>query len=172
LESLALVIFFAMSAVIGPFVGQNLGARKPGRIVEALRRSSIFCLLLGAIIAIVLGLLAPQLSRLFSDDADVVTVTTTYLRIVPLSYGAAGVIMVVNAAFNGIGRPLPAVAISLGRTLILYVPLAYAASHLLGVPGIFAAACFSDVLSGIIAYAWFRKSCRALLAMPEHATTS
>ena len=172
LESLALVLFFAMSAVIGPFVGQNLGARKPGRIVEALRRSSIFCLLLGAIIAVVLGLLAPQLSRLFSDDADVVSVTTTYLRIVPLSYGAAGIIMVVNAAFNGIGKPLPAVVISLGRTLVLYVPLAYAGSQLLGVPGIFAAACFSDVLSGIIAYAWFRKSGRAHLAMPEHTTTS
>jgi putative MATE family efflux protein len=172
LESLTLVIFFAMSAIIGPFVGQNLGARKPGRIVEALRRSSMFCLLLGALIAVVLGVFAPQLSHLFSDDAEVVSVTTTYLRIVPLGYGAAGIIMVVNAAFNGIGKPLPAVAISVGRTLVLYVPLAYAGSHLLGVPGIFAAACFSDVLSGIIAYAWFRKSCRAHLAIPEHPTTS
>jgi putative MATE family efflux protein len=172
LESLSLVLFFAMSAIIGPFVGQNLGARKPERIVEALRRSSIFCLLLGALIAIVLGLFAPQLSRLFSDDTDVVTVTTAYLRIVPLSYGAAGIIMVVNAAFNGIGKPLPAVVISLGRTLLLYVPLAYGASQLLGIPGIFAAACFSDVLSGIIAYAWFRKSCRAHLAIPERATKS
>ncbi|NCF81748.1 MAG: MATE family efflux transporter [Proteobacteria bacterium] len=172
LEALTLVVFFAMSAVIGPFVGQNLGARKPARIDEALRRSAVFCLALGALIAILLGLFAPHLSRLFSDDPEVTSVTTTYLRIVPLSYGTAGIIMVVNAAFNGIGKPLPAVVISVGRTLILYVPLAYAASHLFGVPGIFAAACFSDVVSGIIAYAWFRNSCRAQLAMPERTTTS
>jgi putative MATE family efflux protein len=172
LEALTLVVFFAMSAVIGPFVGQNLGARKPARIDEALRRSAVFCLALGALIAILLGLFAPHLSRLFSDDPEVTGVTTTYLRIVPLSYGTAGIIMVVNAAFNGVGKPLPAVVISVGRTLILYVPLAYAASHLFGVPGIFAAACFSDVVSGIIAYAWFRNSCRAQLAMPERTTTS
>lgn len=168
IEALTLVVFFAMSATIGPFVGQNLGARKPERIVAAIRVSALFCMALGVLIAILLGLLAPQLARLFSDDVAVSNVTTTYLRIVPFSYGAAGIIMVVNAAFNGIGKPLPAVVISVGRTLALYVPLAYAASRLFGVPGIFAAACFSDLLSGIIAYVWFRKSCRAHAAIPEH----
>jgi putative MATE family efflux protein len=166
IEALTLVVFFAMSATIGPFVGQNLGAGRPQRIVEAMRKSAAFCLTFGALIAVGLGLLATHLSRLFSDDAEVIRVTTTYLRIVPWSYGTAGIIMVVNAAFNGIGKPLPAVVISVSRTLILYVPLAYAASHLFGVPGIFAAACFSDLLSGIIAYAWFRRHCRA------HVTTS
>jgi putative MATE family efflux protein len=172
IEALTLVVFFAMSATIGPFVGQNLGARKAERIDAAVRASALFCLALGAVIAIVLGLLAPRLSHLFSHDASVIEVTTTYLRIVPLGYGAAGIIMVVNAAFNGIGKPLPAVAISVGRTLGLYVPLAYAASYLFGVAGIFAAACFSDLLSGIIAYVWFRKSCRTLATMPGNISST
>jgi len=171
IEGLTLVVFFAMSAVIGPFVGQNLGARKPERIAEALRASGVFCVALGAVIAVVLGLLAEPLSRLFSDDAEVVSVTSTYLRIVPLSYGAAGVIMVVNAAFNGVGKPLPAVVISVSRTLVLYVPLAYGASKLFGIPGIFAAACFSDLLSGIIAYAWFRNYSRKNIALSESRST-
>jgi len=171
IEGLTLVVFFAMSATIGPFVGQNLGARKPERIVEALRRSAVFSVALGAAIAVVLNVFAKELSSLFSDDAEVVTVTSTYLRIVPLSYGTAGIIMVVNAAFNGIGRPLPAVVISVGRTLVLYVPLAYGASQLFGIPGIFAAACFSDLLSGIIAYAWFRRHCRAHLIPLESQST-
>jgi putative MATE family efflux protein len=172
IEALTLVVFFAMSATIGPFVGQNLGAGKPGRIIESVRVSAIFCLALGALIAVVLALFAPQLSQLFSDDADVSKITTIYLRIVPLSYGAAGIIMVVNAAFNGIGKPLPAVVISVGRTLIMYVPLAYAAAQFFAVPGIFAAACFSNLLSGIIAYRYFRHSHRAHAAMPESQTTS
>ena len=95
-----------------------------------------------------------------------------YLRIVPWSYGAAGIIMVVNAAFNGLGSPLPAVIISVTRTLILYVPLAYTASRLIGIPGIFAAACFSDLLSGIIAYACFRRRCRAHATMPGRGRNS
>ena len=87
------------------------------------------------------------------------------------SYGAAGVIMVMNAAFNGLGKPLPAVIISVTRTLVLYVPLAYLAAHLFGVTGVFAAACLSDLLSGIIAYAWVRRSCRAYTTAPEPRTT-
>jgi len=170
IEALTLVVFFAMSAIIGPFVGQNLGAAKPERIFEALNKSAVFCLALGAAIAVVLAVLANPLARLFSDDVEVIAVTTTYLRIVPLSYGTAGIIMVVNAAFNGIGRPLPAVTISVTRTLILYVPLAYAGAHLLGIAGIFAAACFSDLLSGIIAYAWFRRRCRAQIEMLDSST--
>jgi len=172
IEALTLVVFFAMSAIIGPFVGQNLGARKPERILQALRLSALFCLALGAVIALLLCAAAPWLSHLFSDDPDVSGVTSSYLRIVPLSYGAAGIIMVSNAAFNGMGKPLPAVVISVGRTLILYVPLAYAASQLFGVVGIFAAACFSDLLSGIIAYIWIRASCRAHALMRDSQLTS
>jgi len=171
IEGLTLVVFYAMSAIIGPFVGQNLGARKAERIVESLRVSAVFCLGLGVAAAALLWLLAPQLSRLFSNDPQVIAVTTSYLRIVPWSYGAAGIIMVMNAAFNGIGRPLPAVTISVVRTLVLYVPLAYGAAHLFGIPGIFAAACFSDLLSGIIAYAWVRRHCRTHAPIPESPTT-
>ncbi|MDX1579397.1 MAG: condensation domain-containing protein, partial [Gemmatimonadota bacterium] len=42
----------------------------------------------------------------------VLEVGAAYLWIVPISYGAAGIVMVSNAAFNGLGRPLPAVAVS------------------------------------------------------------
>ena len=171
IEGLTLIVFYAMSAVIGPFVGQNLGAGRADRIVESLRKSAAFCLALGVVLAVALGLLAPSLARLFSDDPEVVAVTSAYLRIVPWSYGAAGIVMVVNAAFNGIGRPLPAVAISVGRTLVLYVPLAYAAAPVIGVPGVFAAACLSDLLSGIIAYVWVRRSCRAHTPPSEPRTT-
>ena len=160
IEALTLVVFYAMSAVIGPFVGQNLGAGKPARIGEAIRWSAVFCAGLGLVIALALWLLAPALGALFSDEAGVVAVCADYLRLVPVSYGAAGLVMVVNAAFNGEGRPLPAVIVSLLRTLVIYVPLAWAASRSLGVGGIFAAACFSNLVCGIIAYAWHQRRFR------------
>jgi len=161
-EGLSLVVFFAMSAVIGPFVGQNLGAGRHDRILEALRVSALFCIALGVVLAVVLGLGATLIARLFNDDPRVVEVASTYLRVVPVSYGAAGIVMVVNAAFNGLGRPLPAVAISLTRMLILYVPLAWAASRLVGVAGIFAAGSFANLALGAAAYAWGRRHCRCL----------
>jgi putative MATE family efflux protein len=159
IEGVSLVVFYAMSAIIGPFVGQNLGAGKPERIVAAMRLSAWFCLGLGALLTVMLGLAAEPLTRLFTDDPKVTAVGASYLRIVPVSYGAAGIVMVVNAAFNGLGRPLPAVAISVTRMIVLYIPMAYIGGVLFGVTGIFAAASLSSVLMAIAAYLWSRQVC-------------
>ena len=87
----------------------------------------------------------------------------------PISYGAVGIIMIVNASFNGLGRPIPATLISVTRMVIVYVPLAYFGKSLWGIPGIFAAAAASNLLIGSAAALWSltaaRRSSRA--AEPE-----
>ena len=157
IEGLSLVVFYAMSAVIGPFVGQNLGAGKPERIREALRRCAAFCMLFGLSLAVVLGVAAVFLIELFSHDPQVLSVGAAYLWLVPVSYGAAGMVMVVNAAFNGMGRPFPAVVVSCLRMVVIYLPLAYAGSLIAGVYGIFIATGVANLLAGLIAFLWIRR---------------
>ena len=153
-EACALIIFYAMSAIIGPFVGQNLGAGRSDRILSALRQSFVFCLAWGAVLAVAVGAFATPLAQLFSEAAQVVRVATQYLWIVPVSYGMAGIIMVANASFNGLGKPIPATLISVTRMVIVYLPLAYLGKVLWGVPGIFAAAALSNVAVGGAAALW------------------
>jgi len=160
IEAMTLVIFYAMSAIIGPFVGQNLGAGKPARIEQAMRLSVCFCFGFGALIAVLLWNFAEPLARLFSDDPLVVTVAASYLVIVPISYGGAGVVMIANAAFNGLGLPGKAVAVSVTRVVVLYVPIAYLGSRLMGVNGIFAAAAFANLSVGLATYLLVRRACR------------
>ncbi|MFQ5935746.1 MAG: MATE family efflux transporter [Acidiferrobacterales bacterium] len=162
-EAIALVSFYAMSAVIGPFVGQNLGAGRPERVTQAIKISALFCVSLGVLLVLVLGVGAEMFIRLFNDEPEVVAVGAAYLWIVPISFGAAGIIMVVNAAFNGLGRPFPAVVISLTRMMILYVPLAYAGAKLFGVDGIFVAASFANLAVGVLAYLWGSRVCQQQL---------
>lgn len=152
IESVALVFFFGLSGVMNPFVGQNAGARRFDRIHEAMRQCAHFCLAFGAFLALALGLLAPWVVAPFNRDPQVVAVATTYLRLAPLAYGAAGIVMVVNASFNGLGRPMPAVLISVLRVIVVYLPLAFAGSRLFGVGGIFAAAALSNATVGAFAY--------------------
>ena len=61
--------------------------------------------------------------------------TTLYLSLMPWGFGAVGAIAVANAAFNGLERPLPALAVSLARTLAVGVPAAWAAARA-GVPAV------------------------------------
>ncbi len=162
IESLVLVMFYALSAVIGPFVGQNLAAGKELRIMEALRLCMIFCVVAGLIGAGVLALSAGFLPTLFSDNDDVVRVTRLFLWIAPLGYGGYGLVMVMNASFNGLGKPMPGVVVSLLRTIILYVPLALIAEYYYGMVGIFAAYAAANVITGFVAYAWAKKTVRSL----------
>jgi Na+-driven multidrug efflux pump len=162
IESLVLVMFYALSAVIGPFVGQNLAAGKELRIMEALRLCMIFCVGAGLVGAGILALSAEFLPTLFSDNDDVIRVTRLFLWVAPLGYGGYGLVMVINASFNGLGKPMPGVVVSLLRTIILYVPLALIAEHYYGMVGIFAAYAAANVFTGFVAYAWAKKTVHSL----------
>ena len=153
-EAVALILFYALSSVIGPFCGQNLGAGKFQRLIDVQRISARFCLLAGVGVAIVLALLGRSVAGWFSDDLEVITTTTRYLQIVPLSYCAYGIVMFVNASFNGLGKPLPGVVISVARVVVVLLPAAWLASHVWGITGIFVAMAFANVVVGAGAYIW------------------
>ena len=164
LESTMLVMYYALSAIIGPFVGQNYSAGNEKRILHSLWLCTAFCLASGLVIAAFLASMSGILPGLFSDSESVQSVTATFLWLVPISYGTYGMVMVMNASFNGLGHPMPGVYISLCRIVVLYVPLALIGMRLFGIAGIFAAYAIANVISGIGAYVWARRSVRLLCA--------
>ncbi len=167
IESLVLVIFYALSSVIGPFVGQNLSAGRERRIQTSLRLCAIFCMACGLIIALLLAAAAGFVPTLFSQNPEVTDVTRMFLWIAPLSYGAYGVVMVMNAAFNGLGKPMPAVYISVTRMMLLYLPLAVVGRQLYGIAGIFGAYAIANLLSGLLSYLWARRAAHTLCAIAD-----
>jgi putative MATE family efflux protein len=158
IESLTLVMFYALSAIIGPFVGQNVAACKPDRISLALKLCAVFCIGTGLLVAAGLAAMSSFLPALFSDSSDVTETARLFLLIAPISYGAYGVVMVMNAAFNGMGKPMPAVVISVARMAIIYVPLAIIMQKLMGMAGIFGAYAFANIATAAVAYAWAQRS--------------
>jgi len=168
IEALTLVVFYAMSSIIGPFVGQNMSAGNSDRIFLALKLCTLFCLVFGVAITVLLGLSSNLLPVLFSDNPDVTKVTALFLWVVPVSYGTYGMVMVMNAAFNGMGKPMPAVMVSVFRMVVIYLPLAVAGDRLFGIAGIFGAYAIANVVSGVFAYAWARSA--VIGQCDKHAT--
>ena len=156
LEAVALIIPLALSASIGPFVGQNWGAQLYSRVKRSLQLSFFFCLTWGGLVAVLLGTMGSEIAVWFDSDPGVVSSASVYLTLVPISYGALGIVFTASSALNGLGKPMLALGMSLFRLLLLYVPLAYLGSQLFGVFGIFGATCLSNVLVGL--WAWFQHS--------------
>lgn len=164
IESMTLVMYYALSAIIGPFVGQNLSSAREDRILLALRLCAGFCVVSGLAIAALLAVSASFLPTLFSQNADVVGIAALYLLIAPIGYGAYGMVMVMNASFNGMGYPMPGVAISVSRMLVLYVPLAFVGMYYFDAVGIFVAYTGANIVSGVWAYGWAKRTARAQCA--------
>ena len=160
IESMMLVMYYALSAIIGPFVGQNFSAGKDERILRALWLCTAFSIGSGLVIAGLLAAMSGWLPGLFSDSESVQRVTSMFLWIVPVSYGTYGMVMVMNASFNGLGYPMPGVVISVCRIAVLYIPIALVAMQFFDIAGIFAAYAIANIVSGLGAYAWARSAVR------------
>ena len=160
LEPLALIAFYALSAVTSPFMGQNFAAGKIDRLDEARRVIGRFCIVYGLVIAAVLATLAVPVTSLFTNTSAIQQVAVEYLRIMVISYGAYGLVMSTCAAFNGVGYPIPGLIISVSRAVVVFLPLAILGRNLIGLNGIFVAAAVSNVLIAAIAYIWLGRNIR------------
>ena len=163
IESFCFIVLFALSTSIAPFIGQNFGAGHHDRMDHGLKMVFIFSLCWGAAIAVVLAIWGERFSSLFDTNPAVIKVATTYLLIVPASYGFHGVTLMASSAFNALGKPLPAIILTFVRVMVLYIPLAWLGKHFLHTTSsIFVAACIANVSVGIWAWLWNRRVCRQL----------
>ena len=150
------MIVMALSASIGPFVGQNWGAHKYDRVKAAISMANRFSLLWGLFAFIFMLLFGEFLVSLINDDPKVVETAATYLIIIPLSIGFMGIMAVSSSCFNALGKPMPPLIISINRMLVVYVPLALLGDYLWGYVGIFIATSASTILMGSVAWYWNR----------------
>ena len=165
IESLFVIPLFALSASIGPFVGQNWGADRQDRANAAMIWSFKYSLGWGALVAILLFFLRIEVASFFDNNNTVIEIAVLYLLLVPISYGAWGVLMMASAIFNSLGKPLSSTIMSIIRMFVLYIPLAFFGKWALGVEGIFVAAAASNILMGIIAFGWNRRTYHSTTVM-------
>jgi len=159
IESLSLLIAYALSSTLPMFIGQNIGAGRGDRAYKALILCLRFVLIFQIAVYLLLLLITPFITNSFSDDQNVVNVIKTYLFILPLTYSAHAVVILVMVSLNVLRRPRTALLISIIRLMILYIPLAYLGSHFWGMTGLFVGAACGNVIAGLVAFRIVKRVC-------------
>lgn len=144
-DSLLMIPIMAMGASLTPFVGQNWAADRSDRVAAGLIAARRFALAWGLGGWLLLALLGRFVGRVFSDDPEVIEVISLSMLIIPASYAATGLVMVVSAAFNAIDQAVRATLISAMRSLLLAIPLAWLGDAVAGLMGL---------LLGLVVAAW------------------
>jgi putative MATE family efflux protein len=128
--SIRIVVFFILPAwglsnAAATLVGQNLGARKPGRAGQAVWRTGLYNMIFLGTIGIFFIAFATPIVKLFVDDPAVVPIAAAALR--TLSCGNVGYAygMVMLQAFNGAGDTLTPTFVNFFGFWVLELPLAW-----------------------------------------------
>lgn len=147
----------ALASVTGPFIGQNVGAKKFDRVDAGRKTGEIFSLITGIVLATLFFIFAKQIASIFSKDAAVINTITMYIKIVPISYGAQGILKIGSTILNVLNKPFHAVGLIIVQLFVLYLPLALLGSKFYGELGIFIALAISYLLGGALAHCQIKK---------------
>ena len=151
-EFFMLAVVIALSSVINPFVGQNIGANKVDRARKALSLAMRFAILWGLGSFIVLYLLARPIAQLFSNEEEVINNIVVYLQIIPVGYALRGVFDIVTNVLNVLRKPLKSVGLVFMQMIVLIVPLIYLGSFYYGITGIFVGLVIANLIAGSVGY--------------------
>jgi Na+-driven multidrug efflux pump len=139
---------------MGPFTGQNLGARNLDRLESGINLSQRFSFLWGLLMMGVVILLRRPIAGLFSEDPKVIEALVLYLSIAPIGYAFRCLYALDNTLLNVMDRPFTASGITITQMFGLYLPGAYLGAELFGLAGVFGAIPLT-FLGGGLASLWF-----------------
>lgn len=147
-----------LTAAIATLVGQNLGAQLPDQASRAVGRGLRISIALGFAFMVFYGSVAEQFIALFDDSPEVVSIGSSFLRILAVSMWASSATVPLVAAMNGAGDTRAPMLAAFISNWLIKLPLAWALAVPLGygLDGVWTAMFVSIVLEAALIIGWFR----------------
>ena len=117
-DSFAMLPMMSLSTSITTFIGQNLGAGNLDRAKKAVRIGVVMGLVSMTILLAPLMLFAPQLTRLFNSDSEVVRYGSWFIRVISPFYLAFAINQVYLGALRGAGNTRSSMFICLSSFVV------------------------------------------------------
>ncbi len=154
---------FMNMAVLGisnaliPILSYNCGANRNDRVKEAIRFSLILSIGIMLIGTLVFEGFPYALMSLFNANEEMYTLGIPCLRIISIGFVFAGINMILCSCLQALNHPNASLVITLGRQLVLLIPLTYILAHLFGLNVAWFAFVITEFLCSIGAFVVWKK---------------
>lgn len=157
-ESLIIMPIIGISTALITMIGMYTGSKQYDKLKQIFSYTTRLNCLLMSISAVVFFFSAEILIGIFTDSPEVIAVGTQAIRYMVIYFPFAAMGITASSAFQGMGRGMPALLLSLLRIVIIAIPLAYLFALVLGMGtlGVWLAFIISNTTTGILGYSWFR----------------
>lgn len=152
-----------IGAALTSIVGQNMGADKFDRVMEAFKKSTIIVLVIGTLGTILLLWQDKGIIDFFirnKDDMEVIKQGISYLRYISLSMPLMGMFSIFQGLFQGSGHTKYSMAMAVGRLWFIRIPMILIFKHFTnyGPVGIWFSMSFSNFLICVYGYAVYKSN--------------
>lgn len=154
-----LIVFVQMGIGIGiqPLIGYSYGAKNMERLKKTMRFTMLCTFVIGTVLTIVYFIFTPQIINLFNGEGN--QLVTDYgvkiLRGLNIAGPFIGILFTYNFAFQGMGKSIPSLVLSLGRQGLIFLPFLIIMSKYVGFNGIVYAQSTADLACILLAIIMF-----------------
>jgi Na+-driven multidrug efflux pump len=147
INSFIFLPLLGMAFGLQPIIGFNYGAKRYGRIVEAVKLSLAMTTTFGLLGVLIIYLFAEQILGLFSTDPQYLELGKNALMIMVLGTPLIGLNIITSILFQALGKAKPAFLLSISRQLLFLIPAVILLPRLYNLSGVWAAFPVSDLLA-------------------------
>jgi len=155
LQSFFFMPLFGVNNATISIIAYNYGARKPERIKATLKLACTVALLLMTTGLLVFQLAPDLLLSMFNPSENFLTIGRTALRTISWSFPVAAVCIALGASFQALGNGIYSTVVSLGRQLVVLLPVAYLMSLTGDVHNVWLSYPIAEVVSGALTLYFF-----------------
>ena len=146
----AFVALFALSASVGPILGQNMGAHRHDRLQSTMRDSLKVVVVYVLVVWLMLAIGSNAIATAFQAEGEARDLIVFFCRFVAGSFVFNGALFVANAAFNNLGFVLYSTALNWGRATLGVAPFIWLGAQYGGARGVLAGYGLGVVLFGVL----------------------
>lgn len=125
LNSFIFMPIFGMNNGVIPIVAFNYGAQNRRRMVETIKRGTLYASCIMVFGTVLFQLIPGPLLKIFDATDTMLTVGIPALRIISLSFCMAGACIALGSSFQALGKSICSMITSIVRQLVFLVPIAY-----------------------------------------------
>ena len=145
-----------------PIVSYNYGAKNWQRVRHSVWLAIKWTTTISIILLTIITVFPQELIEIFTEDKNLLNHTPRILRLIFLSLPVMGIGFIGGAFFQAIGKPIPALILTLARQGLFMIPLMYLLSNFIGLDGVWFSMPLGEILAGTWAGIWLYTRVRSL----------
>ncbi len=158
-DMVPIMLSVGLSQGVAPLVGYYYGAGKRNRMSQAVKTSTMYGVLLGAVFLVVFWLFGAKLASVFLHDEALVHQAGYFISILGLSAPMLGIINMITSYFQALGSAVKSLLITIMRNVILFIPAVVILNSLWQLDGVIAAQPVVETVLAVICMVMYVKDC-------------